>query len=69
MFDRKEFKAQLARREMSMSDLAIKIGIHPATMFRKVERDGDFTREEIAKIADCLDIEDPSEIFFAEELT
>ena len=68
MFDRTEFDIALLRKRMNMSDLAHAIGIHPSTMYRKVEASGAFTREEIGKIVACLDIEDPTKIFFAEKL-
>ena len=69
MFDKKEFDIELVRNEMNMSDLAIAIDIHPSTMYRKVEDNGDFTREEIEKITERLHLDSPMKIFFAKKLT
>ena len=69
MFDKKEFDIELVRNEMNMSDLEIAIDIHPSTMYRKVEDNGDFTREEIEKITERLHLDSPMKIFFAKKLT
>ena len=68
-FNRLEFNAQLARKDMSMADLADATGIPLSTLYRKVNHNGDFSREQIAKIVTCMEIEEPNKIFFAPELT
>lgn len=68
-FNRKEFNAQLARKGISTQKLAEDINMPVSTMYRKLANNGDFDREEIAKIVERLEIEDPSIIFFAQELT
>lgn len=68
-FNRREFNAQLARKGMSVQKLAENIGMPVSTMYRKLNNDGDFDRIEIANIVESLEIEDPSKIFFASELT
>ena len=68
-FNRLEFNAQLARKDMSVKDLAESIKMPLSTMYRKLNNNGDFDRVEIANIVETLDIEDPSKIFFASELT
>jgi predicted transcriptional regulator len=68
-FNRLEFNAQLARKDMSIKDLAESINMPLSTMYRKLNNNGDFDRVEIANIVERLDIEDPSKIFFASELT
>ena len=68
-FNRLEFNAQLARKDMSVKDLAESINMPLSTMYRKLNNNGDFDRVEIANIVERLDIEDPSKIFFASELT
>ena len=69
MFDRKEFDIELVRNDINMSDLAVDIGIHPSTMYRKVADGGDFTREEIEKITVWLHLDSPMRVFFAPKLT
>ena len=68
-FNRLEFNAQLARKGMSVQKLADDIGMPVSTMYRKLNNNGDFDRAEIANIVERLEIEDPSKIFFASELT
>lgn len=68
-FNRLEFNAQLARKDMSIKDLADAINMPLSTMYRKLNADGDFDRKEIAEIVERLEIEDPKRIFFAPELT
>lgn len=68
-FNRLEFNAQLARKDMSVKDLAESIKMPLSTMYRKLNNNGDFDRVEIANIVETLDIDDPSKIFFASELT
>ena len=68
-FNRKEFNAQLARKGINVQKLAEDINMPVSTMYRKLANNGDFDREEIAKIVERLEIEDPGIIFFAQELT
>ena len=68
-FNRLEFNAQLARKGMSVQKLADDIGMPVSTMYLKLNNNGDFDRVEIANIVERLEIEDPSKIFFASELT
>lgn len=69
VFDRKEFDIELVRNDINMTDLALAINIHPSTMYRKVADNGDFTREEIEKITERLNLDSPMKIFFAQKLT
>ncbi len=68
MFNKLEFKAQIARKGMLQKDVAKALGIDVSTLYRKVEKDGDFSREEMAILIELLGIEDPKAIFFANEL-
>ena len=69
MFDRKRFKAQLVLAGLTSKELAEKLGINEATLYRKINDDGRFTRQEINELIRILNIEDPEPIFFATELT
>ncbi len=68
MFDKNKFKAQIVLMGMTSKELAEKLGINESTLYRKVNNNGNFTREEISAITAILRIENPAEIFFAEEL-
>lgn len=68
MFDEKRFRAQMALNGMKMKELASAIGIDESTMYRKISSGGNFTREEINRIIDVLHIDNPMDIFFAQEL-
>lgn len=68
MFDKNRFKAQIVLAGMTSKELAEKLGINESTLYRKVNNDGNFTRDEINKIIEILRIENPQDIFFAKEL-
>ena len=68
MFNRVEFEVAMLRKGANRQDLAKAIGVSYATLMRKIEKDGDFDREQISKIMTYLDIDDPNPIFFAKEL-
>lgn len=67
MFKKNEFKAAMARKELSVADLAKELGIDPATLFRKISGQSDFYRNEIEKLCQLLELsaEDTLKIFFA----
>ncbi len=64
-FNQTKFKASVILAGKTLKDVAKFIGINEATLHRKIARNGDFTRAEIAKIVDFLHLETPQEIFFA----
>lgn len=66
MFNRAKFKACAILAGKTLREVAEYIGISETTLYRKLARNGDFTREEIVAITDCLRLENPNEIFFAE---
>lgn len=68
MFNKLEFNAQIARKGILKKDVAKALGIDVSTLYRKMEKDGDFSREEMAILIELLGIEDPKEIFFADRL-
>ena len=53
---------------VSMKTLASELDINEATLYRKIKDNGAFTRNEINKMIVFLQITDPKDIFFAEEL-
>lgn len=68
MFDTKRFKAQLVLRGITNKMLAERLGINESTLYRKINADGDFSREEINIMIDYLSIDNPADIFFATQL-
>jgi len=68
LFDKNKFKAQMVLVGINSKELAKKLGINESTLYRKVNANGNFTREEIAMIVEILGIDNPQEIFFAREL-
>lgn len=68
MFDKTRFKAQIVLAGITSKELAEKLGINESTLYRKINKDGNFTRDEINKLIEILGIDNPQEIFFAEKL-
>ena len=68
MFNKKLFKAQIILAGITVKQLAEAIGINESTMYRKINADGDFSRSEMNKMIDVLNIEHPEDIFFSKEL-
>ena len=58
----------IAERGKSQADVAAMIGITPKTFYEKMKI-GVFGSDEIQKMIDGLDISDPVDIFFAQEVT
>lgn len=69
MFDKRKFQAQLILAGKTMEDVANILGINVATLYRKINNNGSFTRREINAMLPVLGVKDPCDIFFAEELT
>jgi DNA-binding phage protein len=67
MFDKRKLQAQMVLKGKTVDDVAKEIGLNPATFYRKMNRDGDFSRKEIQNIIIALEISDPMDIFFTEE--
>lgn len=68
MFNKREFEAQLVRKGIKKKELAEMLGMSYTNLYRKIES-GKFTREEINRIIEILEIDDPRPIFFAPKLT
>ena len=68
MFDKLKFKAATVLAGMTYKQVAEQLGIDESTLYRKINADGAFTRDEIGRIIQILGITNPMEIFFGEEL-
>lgn len=71
MFDEKLFRAQMLVAGVTISDIAKALNINETTVYRKINNDGSFSRDEIQKLCKVLKIttfETLNRIFFATEL-
>lgn len=67
LFNQNLLKAKIIEKGISTIKLCNELGICEATFYRKISRNGDFSRFEIRKITDTLDLsaEERDNIFFA----
>lgn len=65
MVDVPRLKAQMALKGETGRSLAKKMGIHENRMYYKLKT-GNFSLKDCTKLIKILDIQNPSEIFFAE---
>lgn len=63
-----ELRGIIAKRGMHQSDVAKIIGITPKTFYEKM-KNGVFGSNEIQTMIDTLRIENPIEVFFANQVT
>ena len=70
MFNQNLLKAKIIEKGVSVLDLCNNLGICEATFYRKISRNGDFSRFEIGKITEILHLtqNERDNIFFAEKL-
>lgn len=68
MFNQNLLKAKLIEKDVSVLELCNELGICETTFYRKLSRDGDFSRFEINKIVEKLELsqEERNKIFFAQ---
>ena len=66
MFERRRLQAQMVLMGMNGKDISEELGINESTFYRKMNNDGDFSRDEIERLIKLLKIEDPMAIFFAD---
>jgi len=67
-FEQNLLKAKLLEKNVTVLDICSCIGICEATFYRKLARNGDFSRFEIKKIAEALQLTsaERDRIFFAQ---
>jgi transcriptional regulator with XRE-family HTH domain len=68
MIDRNGLKGLIVAKGLSQSKLAGKLGMTPKTFYDKMKK-GIFDSDEIYQMVTLLEIEDPKEIFFADDVT
>lgn len=71
MFNSNKLRGKMVERQVTNESLAFRLGINPATLYRKITGKSDFTRIEIQKITDilALTMQEVKDIFFADEIT
>ncbi len=67
MFNKNLFKSKYIEHNLKASDVALILGINPATLARKMSGESDFTRNEIQLFRAALNLnaEEIESIFFA----
>ena len=67
MFNQNLLKAKLIEQNISIIEICNELGICEATFYRKLSRNGDFSRFEIGKITNILNLSsnERDKIFFA----
>lgn len=68
MIDTNALRGKIAQRGTSQAKVAERLGITPKTFYEKMSR-GVFGSDEIEKMIEFLEIEDPVKIFFTNEVT
>lgn len=68
MFQEEKLRQALAVKGISLQEMAKILGINPSTLYRKMVGESDFYRNEMVIICKTLEIQNISEIFFAEEI-
>lgn len=56
MFKKNEFKAEVVRKGLTLSEVARKLGLDPASLSRKINGNSDFYRGEIERIINLLNL-------------
>lgn len=68
MVDVNKLRGKMAEKGYSQQFVAEKIGVTPKTFYNRMKK-GVFDSDEITTLVDLLDIENPTEIFFAKPVT
>lgn len=67
--DKARLRYEMDKRNVSVSDLQIVLGISKSAIYRKMKGESEFTQSEIQKIVDYLDLDSPVGVFFAEKVS
>lgn len=68
MFDRNKFRAKIIENGLTTEQVAERLNISVATLYRKMNGTSDFTRNEIQRLKEMLylDVHTANAIFFAD---
>lgn len=56
-FSESDFKAELVRKNITLAELATKMGISESTLHRKIKNNGSFSRKEISILFSIFTVE------------
>lgn len=67
MLDKNKFKYYVANKNLTLAEVAAKLGMNPATLSKKLNGTTDFTRQEIQMFKDIIGLSEAEmlSIFFA----
>lgn len=67
MFNKNKLNAKIIEKGFSVQEIAKLLGINSSTLYRKMNSETDFTRNEIAMLREYLDfsLDEMNDIFFA----
>ena len=70
MLDKAKFKYFVATKNLTLSDLAVKMGMNPATLSKKLNGTTDFSRHEIQLFKDIIGLSESEmlSVFLLENL-
>lgn len=67
--DKARLRYEMAKKNISLLDLCSALGLSRSALYRKMNGISEFTQSEIQKIVDCLELDSPVGIFFAEKVS
>ena len=67
--DKALLKYTMEKSNISVDQLCAFIGISKTAFYRKINGKSEFTRTEIIKICECLNLASPVDIFFASKVS
>jgi len=67
-FDKRKFEAQMTLKGVTRKEVAEAIGVSEGTLYNRLKDDGNFTRAEIGRLIEFLDIVSINDIFFTDKL-
>lgn len=65
MFRKDKFLEKVKSKGMTLKELAYNLDIDYSTLYRKLNKNGNFTRAEINSLVVILEIHNPEDIFFS----
>lgn len=70
MFNKNKLYAKIIENGFTIREISLKLGISPSTLYRKMNCETDFTRNEISMLKEFLhfSLSEMNEIFFATKL-
>lgn len=68
MFNRLKFLGKVKEEGKTIKEVADFLGLNVATLYRKMNGESDFYREEMQQLIIFLNISNPMEIFFAQKV-